>query len=159
MLQWHQAAVDEALVNPVVVRRTTSLLGVILVARTSLDQAQGLGGGKHVKGVPCAIEWIQRHVAVTRSLKSCTASSFGVDDSFGPRRPASYLPKHERVGTPAPSSAHGRTGVGSWKFEGRLLIGLDLFWNGSPRSMGEAGELEGALAHAMYQGVCAGLQG
>lgn len=43
MLQWQQAAVDEALVNPVVVRITTSLLGVILVARYSLDQAQGHG--------------------------------------------------------------------------------------------------------------------
>lgn len=35
MFQWHQAAVIEVLANLAVVRITTSLLGVILVARTS----------------------------------------------------------------------------------------------------------------------------
>lgn len=35
MLRWHQAAVAELLLNRALVRITTSLLGVILVARTS----------------------------------------------------------------------------------------------------------------------------
>lgn len=45
VLQWHQAAVVEALVNLASLRITTTLLGVILMARCSLDRAQGLGGG------------------------------------------------------------------------------------------------------------------
>lgn len=45
MLQWHQAAVVEALVNLAILRITTTLLGAILMARYSLDGAQGLGGG------------------------------------------------------------------------------------------------------------------
>lgn len=45
MLQWHQAAVVEDLVNRAIVRITISRLGVILAARYSLDGTQGLGGG------------------------------------------------------------------------------------------------------------------
>lgn len=45
MLQWHQAAVVEVLVKLAILRITTTVLGVILMARCSLDRAQGLGGG------------------------------------------------------------------------------------------------------------------
>lgn len=67
------------LVNLGVARITKSLLGTILVARSSLDRTQGLGGGTSHIGYSV-------HVAGTRSLSSCTAAGFGVDEFFGPRR-------------------------------------------------------------------------
>lgn len=56
MLQWHQAAVVEALANLAILRITKFLpspLGVILVARYSLDRAQGLGGGTSPMSIMC----------------------------------------------------------------------------------------------------------
>lgn len=53
MLQWHQAAVVEALANLAILRIRKFLLGVILVARYSLDRAQGLGGGTSPMSFMC----------------------------------------------------------------------------------------------------------
>lgn len=90
---------------------------------------------------------------------SRTTVSSGVEGFSGPGRKHRISPNANEWGSRVPVPSRVLPELGSGDSNVLRSSGLGGFGKGSPKSTGTTGELGGGLAHAMYQGVCAGLQG